>query len=362
MDFFDLKTQQAKIKTLLDQSYNSILKHGKFIKGPEVGELECLLCEYTGATYAVACANGTDALQLALMALDLKPGDEIITTDFTFFATAEVILLLGLKPVLVDIDPETYNIDVASIESKITEKTKVIMPVSLYGQCSDMNEINSIAAKHNLVVVEDAAQSFGASYKGKKSCNVSKIATTSFFPTKPLACYGDGGMVFTSDSDLHQKIRRLASHGAAKKYHHEDVGINSRLDTLQAGVLLAKMTIFKDEVEQRSDVGERYSKALSNHCKTPVVKSDRTSVYAQYTIEVDNRESFQQKLKEKNIPTFIHYPTPLHQQPVLQKMKMAHTDLVNSLNASQKVISLPMHPYLDKETQDKVIQAVQECL
>jgi len=362
MDFFDLKTQQLRIKSLIDQSYENVLQHGKYIKGPEVGELECRLCEFTGAKYSIACANGTDALQIALMALDLSPGDEIITTDFTFFATAEVILLLGLKPVLVDIKPDTYNIDPAQIESKITNKTKAILPVSLYGQCPDMDEINLIAAKHNLVVIEDAAQSFGAKYKDKISCNISHIATTSFFPTKPLACYGDGGMVFTSDATLHKKIRNIASHGASKKYHHEMVGVNSRLDTIQAGILLAKMSIFNDELNKRIEVGSRYTEGLSSVCKTPKIKDDCTSAFAQYTIEVNDRDDFRQKLKDKGIPTFVHYPTPLHKQPVMEKYNISNTALNISLNASQKVVSLPMHPYLNTKDQDIIIQAVKESL
>jgi len=362
MHFIDLAQQQKKIKALLDTNMAKILDHGLYIKGPEVKALEESLCHYSGAKHAIACANGTDALQIALMALDLKPGDEVITTPFTFIATGEVIILLGLKPVFVDIDPQTYNIDANKIEDKITKNTRVILPVSLYGQCADMDVINAIAEKYNLVVIEDGAQSFGAEYHGKKSCNLSSLSTTSFFPSKPLGCYGDGGMVFTSDQKLADKLRMIANHGQEKRYCHTLVGINSRLDTLQAAVLLAKMSLFKDEVQQRAEIGARYSKSLQQHVKTTVVKKNHTSVYAQYTIEVENRDDFCLKLKTAGIPTAVHYPQPLHLQPVFQYLGGKEGDLPVTEKASKHVVSLPMHPYLCPKDQDFIVQTVKEAI
>lgn len=361
MHFIDLQKQQTDIKPTLDKRIADVLSHGRYIKGPEITELEDALCQYTGAKHAIACANGTDALQLALMALNLEPGDEVITTPFTFIATGEVILLLGLKPVFIDIDPATYNIDTALIEDKITDKSRVIMPVSLYGQCADMDAINAIAVKHNLTVIEDAAQSLGAEYNGKKSCNLSTISTTSFFPSKPLGCYGDGGMAFTSDTELADKIRIIANHGQTKRYCHTAVGINSRLDTLQAAILLAKMTVFEDEVENRIRIGARYSELLKDCVKTPTVNSGYTNVYAQYTIEVDNRDNFCEKLKNADIPTAVHYPIPLHLQPVFRSLGIEKGSLPVSEAASQRVVSLPMHPYLSETDQDFIIKTIKEA-
>lgn len=362
MHFIDLQKQQTAIKSTLDTNIAKVLAHGRYIKGPEVKELEDLLCQYSGANHAIACANGTDALQIALMALDLKPGDEVITTPFTFIATGEVILLLGLTPVFVDIDPNTYNIDAALIEEKITDKTRAIIPVSLYGQCADMDAINIIAEKHNLVVIEDAAQSFGATYNGKKSCNVSTIATASFFPSKPLGCYGDGGMMFTSDQDIADKIRVIADHGQTKRYHHTKVGINSRLDSLQAAVVLAKMTVFEDEVQKRGIIGARYTELLKDHVKTQALKEGYTSVYAQYTIEVENRDVVCAKLKEAGIPTAVHYPIPIHLQPVFEPAGAKEGSLPIAENVAKHVMSLPMHPYLSEEDQDFIVQTIKQSL
>ncbi len=361
MDFIDLKQQQKEIKLNLNKRIAEVLDHGRYIKGPEVEALEEKLCQYTGAEYAIGCGNGTDALQMALMALNLKAGDEIITTPFTFIATGEVILLLGLKPVFVDIDPDTYNIDATKIEEKITEKTRVILPVSLYGQCSDMAAINIIAKKHDLIVIEDAAQSFGAEYHGKKSCNLSSIATTSFFPSKPLGCYGDGGMIFTSNQELADRLRMIANHGQAKRYCHTIVGVNSRLDSLQAAILLAKMEIFEDEVKQRAKIGERYTDQLKEYVKTPVIKEGYTSVYAQYTIEVNNRDDFCEKLKAVNIPTAVHYPIPLHMQPVFKSLDIKVGELPISEKVAKSVVSLPMHPYLNKKDQQFIIETTKEA-
>ena len=360
MLFIDLKKQQKIIKKQLDENLANVFSHGHYVRGAEIEKIEEQLCEYTGAKYAISCASGTDALQISLMALDLKPDDEIITTPFTFFATTEVIELLALKPVFIDIEPDTYNIDASKIETKITSKTKAIISVSLYGQCSDMDEIDHISGKYNLHIVEDAAQSFGASYKGRKSCNLSTLAATSFFPSKPLGCYGDGGMTFTSDETLANKLRCIANHGKDRQSYYTRVGINSRLDTLQAAVLLAKMSVFDDEIAKRKIVGERYTELLKNYVKTPFVKNDRTCVYAQYTIEVNRRDEFCINMKEMGIPTAIHYPIPLHLQPVLNHLGLSEGSLPVSENAAKRVVSLPMHPYLSESEQDFIIEKVKE--
>jgi UDP-2-acetamido-2-deoxy-ribo-hexuluronate aminotransferase len=360
MQFINLKKQQERIKKNIEKNISNVLSHGKYIKGDEVEEIENRLADFICVRYAVGCASGTDALQLALMALDLKPDDEVITTPFTFFATGEIVALLGLKPVFIDIEPDSYNIDASKIKRKITNKTKAIMPVSLYGQCSDMDEINRIALKYNIKVIEDGAQSFGAEYKGKKSCNLSDIGTTSFFPSKPLGCYGDGGMIFTSDKNLSDNIRKIANHGQEKRYYHTMIGINSRLDTLQAAVLLAKMEIFEDEIEKRHKIGKRYTEKLKNYVKTPVIKEDRTSVYAQYTIEVQNRDKFCEKMHKKGIPTAIHYPVPLHFQPVFKNLNFKNGDFPVAEKVSKHVVSLPMHPYLEEKDQDLIVEKVKE--
>ena len=362
MQFIDLKKQQEIIKKMLDENMANVLSHGRYVRGPEIGKIEEVLCRFTGAQYGISCACGTDALQIALMALHLKPGDEVITSPFTFFATAEVIELLGLKPVFVDIGPETYNIDATKIEAQITAKTKVIIPISLYGQCADMDMINQIALKHNLIVVEDAAQSFGATYKERRSCNLSSMATTSFFPSKPLGCYGDGGMVFTSDKNWAEKLRCIANHGKNKQSSHIEIGVNSRLDTLQAAILLAKMSVFEEEISKRKTIGARYTELLKNHVKTPVIRDDRTCVYAQYTIEVDRRDEFRINMKEMGIPTAIHYPIPLHLQPVLNYLDLKEGSLPISENVAKRVISLPMHPYLSESEQDSIIEKVKESI
>ena len=362
MQFIDIKKQQDKIKSKIDFAIQNVLAHGQYIRGPEIGELEKKLASYTGAKYAIACANGTDALQLSLMALNLSEGDEVITTPFTFIATAEVISLLKLKAVFVDIEADTYNIDTSKIEEKITHRTKAIIPVSLYGQVSDMDVINTIAKKHDIAIIEDAAQSFGAEYKGRKSCNLSTMATTSFFPSKPLGCYGDGGMLFTSNDILAEKLRIIANHGQSKRYVHSGIGVNSRLDTLQAAILLVKFDIFDDEVQIRQTVASRYTKALSDFVKTPTIRDNRSSVFAQYTIEVKDRDNFIAKLKDAGVPTAVHYPMPLHLQPAFYNLGYAEGSLPISEAAAKRVVSLPMHPYLSEEDQDKIIQIVKEAI
>ncbi|MGM0984794.1 MAG: DegT/DnrJ/EryC1/StrS family aminotransferase [Pseudomonadota bacterium] len=357
MQFIDLAAQQARIKDKIDAGIQRVLAHGQYILGPEVAELEEKLAAYSGAKYCISCANGTDALQIAQMALGIGPGDEVITPGFTYIATAETVALLGAKPVYVDIDPRTYNLDPALLEAAITPRTKAIIPVSLYGQCADMDAINAIAEKHGISVIEDAAQSFGATYKGRKSCNLSTIATTSFFPSKPLGCYGDGGAIFTNDDELATVLRQIARHGQDRRYHHIRVGVNSRLDTLQAAILLPKLEIFDEELELRQQVGERYNRLLNEAGITarPYLELHNTSAWAQYTLRVESRTEVQARLKEKGVPTAVHYPIPLNQQPAVAD---AAVQLPEGDLAAQHVISLPMHPYMKKQEQEIVIQAL----
>lgn len=344
IEFVDLKAQQARIKDKIDAGIQRVLAHGHYILGPEVAELEEKLAAYVGAKYCIGVANGTDALQIAQMALGIGPGDEVITPGFTYIATAETVALLGAKPVYVDIDPRTYNIDPALIEAAITPRTKVIIPVSLYGQCADYDAINAIAAKHGIPVIEDAAQSFGASYKGRKSGSLTTIATTSFFPSKPLGCYGDGGAIFTSDGDLAKVMRQIARHGQERRYHHVRVGMNSRLDTLQAAILLPKLDILDDEVAARQRVALEYASLLGpGGIDAPHVEADNVSAWAQFTVRVADRPAVQARLQHAGIPTAIHYPLPLNKQPAVADpaARLPHGD-----QAAGQVISLPMHPYL----------------
>lgn len=345
MQFIDLAAQKAQIKDKIDTAIQTVLSHGKYILGPEVAELEQKLSEFCGAQHCISVANGTDALQIALMALEVGPGDEVIIPGFTYIATAETVALLGAKPIYVDIDEHTYNINPAAIEPAITSKTKAIMAVSLYGQCADYDAINTVAAKHNIPVIEDAAQSFGASYKDKRSCNLTTIACTSFFPSKPLGCYGDGGAIFTNDDELALVMRQIARHGQDRRYHHIRVGVNSRLDTLQAAILLPKLEIFAKEIELRNQVASRYNQLLSDAGiqTMPYVEAHNISTWAQYTIRVENREAVQAKLKEVGIPTAVHYPMPLNKQPAVADH---YIQLPVGDKVAEQVISLPMHPYL----------------
>lgn len=360
IEFIDLKAQQARIKNKIDAGIARVLAHGQYILGPEVTELEEKLANYTGAKYCITVANGTDALQIAQMALGIGPGDEVITPGFTYIATAETVALLGAKPVYVDIESRTYNLDATQLEKAITSRTKAIAPVSLYGQCADMDTINSIAAKHGIPVIEDAAQSFGASYKGRKSCNLSTIACTSFFPSKPLGCYGDGGAIFTNDDELAKVMRQIARHGQDRRYHHIRVGVNSRLDTLQAAILLPKLEILDDEFHQRQQVAERYTKLLNqaSNFTTPYIDSDNQSAWAQYTVSVDKRDQVQAKLNSAGIPTVVHYPIPLNMQPAVSD---ATRHLAVGDAAAQRVMSLPMHPYLEMATQQRIADALHEA-
>lgn len=357
MEFIDLKTQYQRLKTDIDAGIQRVLDHGQYILGPEVAELEEKLAAYTGSKYCISVANGTDALQIAQMALGIGPGDEVITPGFTYIATAETVALLGAKPVYVDIDPRTYNLDPALLEAAITPRTKAIVPVSLYGQCADFDPINAIAAKHGIPVIEDAAQSFGATYKGRKSCNLSTIACASFFPSKPLGCYGDGGAIFTNDDELAKVIRQIARHGQDRRYHHVRVGVNSRLDTLQAAILLPKLTILDLEMEQRQWTAERYTRMLNTAgiSTTPYIEDHNVSAWAQYTIQVNDREQVQTLLMNAGIPTAVHYPIPLNRQPAVE-------DTTKSLpignHVAQKVLSLPMGANLTLQDQDCVVRAL----
>jgi UDP-2-acetamido-2-deoxy-ribo-hexuluronate aminotransferase len=360
--FIDLARQQQRILPDIERRMAAVLKHGQYILGPEIAALEQKLAEYTGAKHCITVSSGTDALLIALMAIGIKPGDEVITTPFTFIATGEVIALLGAKPVFVDIDPRTYNIDPALIEPAITGRTRAIMPVSLYGQCAEFDAINAIAAKHSLTVIEDACQSFGATYKGRKSCALSDIACTSFFPSKPLGCYGDGGACFTDDDTLATKIRQVMNHGQDRRYHHPMIGLNGRFDTLQAAVLLAKFEIFEEEVSLRAEIGSRYSSKFSSaaagRITTPFIESYNTSVYAQYTVQVENRDSLQQSLQAKGVPTAVHYPVPLNLQPAFAELGRPSGSFPIAEAVAGKVMSLPMHPYLSDADMDRIVAAV----
>ncbi|WP_291991146.1 aminotransferase class I/II-fold pyridoxal phosphate-dependent enzyme [Candidatus Accumulibacter sp. ACC007] len=360
LSFIDLAAQQVALRPQIERNMDAVLRHGQFIMGPEVNALEEKLAEYTGAKHCITVASGTEALLISLMALGIGVGDEVITTPFTFVATAEVIVLLGAKPVFVDIEPDTCNLDANRIEAAITPNTKAIMPVSLYGQPADMDEITAIAAKYKLPVIEDAAQSFGAVYKGKRSCNLSTIGCTSFFPSKPLGCYGDGGAIFTSDDRIAQASREIRVHGQSKRYWHTRIGVGGRMDTLQCAVVLAKLERFNEEVEQRIEIGTRYQRLLSG---TPavqgaIVRPDRSCVWAQFTIQVPHREAFLDKLTAAGISTAVHYPVPLHQQPAYHASCRVAGSLDCSDLIASKVVSLPMHPYLDQRTQERIVEAV----
>ena len=362
MEFVDLKKQYRLNKDSIDARIARVLEHGRFIMGPEVAELELKLSEFVGVDHAIAVASGTDALMIAMMALDIGAGDEVITTPFTFIATGEMIALVGAKPVFVDIDPRTYNIDPALIEAVITPYTKAIMPVSLYGQCAAFDELNAIAATHGLPVIEDGAQSFGATYKGRRSCGVTTIGCTSFFPSKPLGCYGDAGACFTHNAALAKRMREIRVHGQDRRYHHPVLGFNGRMDTLQAAVLLAKFDSYEHEIEARERVGARYDnrfKAMSNDITVPYIEPHNRSVYAQYTVQVDARETVIERLKSAGVPTAVHYPVPLHLQPVFAEMGLGSGSgsLPIAERIAGRVFSLPMHAFLEAEQQDEVIDA-----
>jgi UDP-2-acetamido-2-deoxy-ribo-hexuluronate aminotransferase len=372
MDFIDLKTQYQRIRESVNTRIQKVLDSGQYILGSETVELEAVLAQYVGAKHCIAASSGTDTLLIALMAYGIGPGDEVITSPFTFIATGEMIALAGAKPVFVDIDPKTYNIDPALIERAITARTKAIMPVSLYGQCADFDAINAIARRHGIPVIEDAAQSFGATYQGKRSCAVSEVGSTSFFPSKPLGGYGDGGALFTDDDALAKVMREIRVHGQDRRYHHPRLGINGRLDTLQAAVLLAKMEIFDDEVKARERIGQRYSDLIAeafagvddpkHRVVTPFVAPGCTSVYAQYTVQVEDRPRVEAGMKARGIPTAVHYPVPLHFQPVFAGLGQGAGSCPVAEAAAERVISLPMHPYLTEEQQVRVVGALKDAV
>lgn len=364
MEFIDLKTQYQRLKNEINEGIQRVLDHGQYILGPEVAELEEKMADYTGAKYCITVANGTDALQIAQMALGIGPGDEVITPSFTYIATAETVALLGAKPVYVDIDPKTYNLNPKLLERSITAKTKAIIPVSLYGQCADFDEINRIASKYNIPVIEDAAQSFGASYQGRKSCNLSTIACTSFFPTKPLGCYGDGGAIFTNDDELAKIIRQIARHGQERRYYHVRVGVNSRLDSIQAAILLCKLKVLDEEIMVRNNNAEIYNKLFQkiNRKKstpeiinTPYVENFNTSAWAQYTISVGRREEKEKMLKRKSIPCAIHYPLPINKQPAFINEASI---LPNADYLSDRVLSLPISTSLTEQQIEIIVDAI----
>lgn len=366
IDFIDLKTQYRELKSVIDARIQAVLDHGQYIMGPEIAELEQRLSAFVGVKHSIGVSDGTTALQIALLALEIGPGDEVITTPFTFIATAEMIALVGAKPVFVDIDPSDYNIDPALIEAAITPRTRAIIGVSLYGQCADYDAINAVAQRHGLPVIEDAAQSFGASYHGRRSCNLTTIATTSFFPSKPLGCYGDGGACFTNDDTLAKRMREIRVHGQDRRYHHPIVGLNGRLDTLQAAVLLAKLDTFETEVVARARIGAAYSAMirdrLGDRVGTPVLRDGRTSVYAQYTVRVADRARVVESLQRAGVPTAVHYPIPLHRQPAMRDRIDASVQFPHSERAAEQVLSLPMHPSLDAGTQRRIVDALADAV
>jgi len=377
MQFIDLKAQQQRLlgdgrslREVIDGRMAAVLNHGQYILGPEVAELEQRLAGYVGVEHCVAVASGTDALLIALMALGVQAGDEVITTPFSFIATAETIALLGAVPVYVDIDPATYNLDPSWLETAITARTKAIIPVSLYGQPADFGAINAIAARHGIPVIEDGAQSFGATQHGRRSCGLSTIGTTSFFPSKPLGGYGHGGACFTTDEELAERMRRISRHGQSRRYFHTDVGLNGRIDTLQAAIVLAKLEVFEGEVETRGRIGDTLSSKLQDAGITsiPQLAPGNTSVYAQYTIQVNDRPAVQAALKEHGIPTAVHYPTLLCKQPALAKQGPCAQQCQQTCRcpvaqaASERVLSLPFHPYLSETDQRRIAAGVTSAL
>ncbi len=370
MDFIDLKTQYRRLREPVNRRIQEVLDHGQFVLGAEVEELELRLAGLVGAGHCISVSSGTDALLVALMALDVGPGDEVITSPFTFIATAEVIALLGATPVFVDIDRRTYNIDPELIEPAITKRTRAIMPVSLFGQCADFDRINGIGARHGVAIVEDAAQSLGATYKDRHSCGLSTLAATSFYPSKPLGCYGEGGAVFTDDARLAQAVRELRVHGQDRGYHHVRVGINGRMDTLQAAILLAKLDIFADEMNARQEVAGRYAALIERafaDCaaefavRPPYVEPLNRSAFAQYTVQVPDRPAVREFMASRDIPTAIHYPVPLHRQPAYAR-EDADERFPIAEEVAQRVLSLPMHPYLEEDDQILVVTALRDAV
>jgi UDP-2-acetamido-2-deoxy-ribo-hexuluronate aminotransferase len=358
MQFIDLQTQYQRYRSEIDGRMRTVLNHGQFILGPEVAELEGVLARYVGVKHCITVASGTDALEIALRALGVGAGDEVLTVPFTWVSTAEVIGLVGAKPVFVDIEPDSYNLNPGLLEQAITPRTRAIIPVSLFGQMPDYDRINAIAARHRLSVIEDGAQSFGATQRGRRSCGVTLIGSTSFFPAKPLGCYGDGGALFTDQDALAEKLRAIRTHGGLKRHEHPLLGMNGRFDTLQAAVLLAKMPHFEWEAQERARLGARYTEKLRPSCVVPEIMPGNTHVYAQYTIRVPNRDSVAAKLRAQGIPTAVYYHKCLHEQPVFAACGCQWGDFPVSEKASREVLSLPMHPFLPEADQDQIVAAV----
>ena len=371
MDFIDLKSQYRRLREPINRRIQAVLDHAQFVLGPEVEELEERLAGLVGANHCISVSSGTDALLIALMALEVGPGDEVITTPFTFIATAEAIALLGATPVFVDIDRRTYNIDPNLIESALTERTRAIMAVSLFGQCADFDRINEIGDRHDVAVIEDAAQSLGATYRERYSCGLTSLAAASFYPSKPLGCYGEGGAVFAVDDALSQSVRELRVHGQDRSYHHTRVGLNGRMATLQAAIVLAKLDVFADELDARQQVARRYEALIegslrrlhSGACvvRPPYVEPHNGSVFAQYTIEVPNRSAVRKFMASRDIPTAVHYPVPLHLQPAYAAADSSERFPIAE-DVAHRVISLPMHPYLEEDDQVRVVTALRDAV
>lgn len=364
MQFIDLAAQQKRIRRQVEAGLRRILDHGQYILGPEIKEIEEKLACYVGMPHAVSVASGTDALLMPLLVEQVGPGDAVFTSTFTFIATAEVIALTGATPVFVDIDPETFNIDPRSLEKAIQAtiagkrlKPRGIIPVDLFGQAADYQAIQAIADRYGLFVLEDAAQSFGASQDGKKAGALARVAGTSFFPAKPLGCYGDGGMIFCSDSSMRDELLSIRVHGqGADKYTNVRIGINGRMDSLQAAVLLAKMEIFPEEIEMRQQVAARYDRLLAGAVKTPVVRPGNVSAWAQYSVLHPRRDDIIKKLRENDIPTAVYYPIPLHLQQAFAGLGYGKGDFPVAEKVAGEIFSLPMHPYLEKKTQEKIAE------
>lgn len=366
MEFIDLKTQYRRYKADIDRRMAEVLAHGQFIMGPEIGELEAALAAFVGVKHCITVSSGTHSLEIALRALGIGPGDEVVTVPFTWISTAEVIGLVGARPVFVDIEPATFNMNVDLLEAAITPRTKAIVPVSLFGQMPDYTRINAIAAQRGIPVIEDGAQSFGATQHGRRSCGVTLLGSTSFFPAKPLGCYGDGGALFTNDDTVAERARAIRTHGGLKRHHHPFLGTNGRFDTLQAAVVLAKLPHFDAEIQARQRIGGRYTdmirSGLQGKCAPPAVAPGNTHVYAQYTVRVPNRDGVASKLKEQGIPTAVYYPKCLHEQPAFAACGYRWGDFPEAERASREVLSLPMHPFLTESEQDRIVSALKQVV
>jgi UDP-2-acetamido-2-deoxy-ribo-hexuluronate aminotransferase len=362
MEFVDIKKQYLLYKQEIDSAIHQVLDQGNFIMGEQVKTLENTLAKYVGVEHCIAVSSGTDSLQIALMALGIGPGDEVITVPFTWISSTEVIGLVGATPVFVDIEADNFNIDVTKIEQAINPKTKAILPVNLFGQMPDYAQINAIAQKYGLHVIEDAAQSFGSTQRGQKSCSMTTIGSTSFFPAKPLGCYGDGGALFTNDAALATRMRAIRTHGGERRHHHTCLGMNGRLDTIQAAVLLAKFPHFEEELRARERIASFYARELADYCVIPQVLEGNTHVYANYTIRVANRDELARFLLSKGIPTGIYYPKCVHEQPVFAYLGYKQGSMPIAEKASNELLSLPMHPWLSQDELIKIVESIKEFL